>query len=224
MAEDQITNVKLSFTCPETWDNMAPTQGGRHCDKCNKTVHNFTNSKIEEFRAIMAENSNGICGRFRIDQMAPAIIPGWKKWISAALVVIGFNIIGCQQKPIGKVVATNKSHADTTDNSLTGVVLAPLNTPDSLPQYPGGEKALFKFLKQNRHLIKDKAIGLIAISFDVDSNGTLSNYKVLKGLNPAIDSQALDVVRRMPKWQPATKNGKPIVFNYTIPYLITDKK
>jgi len=221
MAEDQITNVKLRFTCPQNWDNIAPTKSGRHCDKCNKTVYDFTNSKADEFQTIMAENSNGICGRFRVDQMAPVLIPKWKKWISAALVLIGFNVIGCQEKPkpIGKIVSANKQNVDTINDLVIGDVA--IDVPDTLPEYPGGQKAFFKFINRHSHLIKDAAIGRIIISFDVNTNGTLTNYRVLKGLNSVIDSQALSVVKKMPKWHPAIKNGKAVKFNFVIPYLIT---
>lgn len=95
---NDIQNIQLRFSCPESWDNMTPNSNGRYCDKCNKTVHDFTNSKVEEFRAIVAENNNGFCGRFRIDQMAavPVALPLWKRWLSAALVLIGINLFACK--------------------------------------------------------------------------------------------------------------------------------
>lgn len=95
---DDIQNIQLRFSCPENWENMTPAENGRHCDKCNKTVHDFTNSKVEEFRAIMAENNNSVCGRFSIDQMAvvPVVLPLWKRWLSAALVLVGINLFACK--------------------------------------------------------------------------------------------------------------------------------
>jgi hypothetical protein len=68
---EPIKNIKLSFTCSENWDAMPQANGGRHCDKCQKKVHDFTKSKADEFRKVLAENNYNVCGRFSLEQMAP---------------------------------------------------------------------------------------------------------------------------------------------------------
>jgi hypothetical protein len=93
---EPIKNIELSFSCSENWDAMLQANGGRHCDKCQKKVHDFTNSKADEFRKVLAESGNSVCGRFTSEQMAaePAAFPLWKRWVSAALVIMGFNFLG----------------------------------------------------------------------------------------------------------------------------------
>ncbi|SFT26062.1 hypothetical protein [Mucilaginibacter polytrichastri] len=69
MPED-ITSINLKFSCGEKWDAMQPHQnGGRHCTQCHKVVYDFTNSKADEFRKILAENNYNIFGRFTADQL-----------------------------------------------------------------------------------------------------------------------------------------------------------
>lgn len=68
--QQDITNVKLNFSCSENWDAMTQADGGKHCDKCQKKVYDFTNSKADEFRKVLAENSYKVCGRFKIEQVA----------------------------------------------------------------------------------------------------------------------------------------------------------
>ena len=91
---EEIKNIKLSFTCSENWDAMPEAYDRRYCDKCQTKVHDFSNSKADDFRKILAENKYMICGRFNITQTAPAptAYPFWKRWVSAALVVLGFNL------------------------------------------------------------------------------------------------------------------------------------
>lgn len=106
MPED-ITSIKLKFSCQENWDAMQPVEGGRFCDKCNKRVYDFTDSNADEFRRIMAELP-GVCGKYKSEQVisAPLRLPFWKKWISAAVLLLGFNFTGChkENKPQTDVV------------------------------------------------------------------------------------------------------------------------
>jgi len=101
---EEIKNVELKFACSANWEAMDDAEGGKHCDKCQKKVYDFTNSKADEFKKILAENDYSVCGRFNATQIAPVpiVLPLWKKWLSAAMVLISITWIenkAIAQKP-----------------------------------------------------------------------------------------------------------------------------
>ncbi|QJD95094.1 hypothetical protein HH214_03975 [Mucilaginibacter robiniae] len=96
--KEEIKNVQLRFSCSENWNEMPKAEGGRYCDKCQKKVYDFTDSKVADFQRILAENNHNVCGRFTRQQMhvQPVILPFWKKWLSAAMVILGINLTNCK--------------------------------------------------------------------------------------------------------------------------------
>lgn len=91
------------------------------------------------------------------------------------------------------------------------------------PEYPGGMPALYTYLQKNikyPQSAKDNGIqGKVFVSFVIEKNGSITNVKVLKGINgaPECDSEAVRVIRMMPDWTPGKLNGKPVRAKYTIP-------
>ena len=97
---------------------------------------------------------------------------------------------------------------------LTGVV-------EYQPQFPGGIKACEQFIKENLHYpdTESDVQGRVIVSFLVERDGSLSDIKVVRGLDPAFDEEALRVVKMMPKWSPGATDGKISVMRYTIPII-----
>jgi TonB family protein len=97
---------------------------------------------------------------------------------------------------------------------LTGVV-------EYQPQFPGGIKACEQFIKENLRYpdTESDVQGRVIVSFMVERDGSLSNIKVVRGLDPAFDEEALRVVKMMPKWSPGATDGKISVMRYTIPII-----
>ncbi|MFD2514872.1 TonB family protein [Pontibacter locisalis] len=98
----------------------------------------------------------------------------------------------------------------------------PYTYVEQMPQFKGGEEEMIKFLAQNIRYPKDAQAegieGLVVISFVVDSDGSLDNLKVLKGLTKSLDAEALRVIKLMEgKWQPGKQNGKDVAVQYTMP-------
>ena len=80
--------------------------------------------------------------------------------------------------------------------------------------FPGGEQALYKWLN-NYMSYPVKALeqgiqGTVWLQFIVEKDGSISNVKVSKGVDPLLDNEALRVMRRMPKWEPGKDNGQPV--------------
>ena len=76
------------------------------------------------------------------------------------------------------------------------------------PSFPGGQSALITFLKENikypEQAIKDSIEGNVVVSFNVESDGTITNAQVVRSLHPLLDAEALRVVKLMPKWEPGS--------------------
>jgi TonB family protein len=92
---------------------------------------------------------------------------------------------------------------------------------DEMPQFPGGPYALFEFISKNIQYPKEaedaNLQGRVIVSFVVEKDGSVSNAKVVRPIDPLLDAEALRVVNSMPKWIPGKQNGEAFRVKYTIP-------
>ncbi|MDD2952737.1 MAG: energy transducer TonB [Parabacteroides sp.] len=90
-----------------------------------------------------------------------------------------------------------------------------------MPQFPGGDAELLKFIAKNIEYPQESQTngdqGRVICSFVVTSDGSLTNFKVLRGLTPLLDQEAMRVIKMMPRWTPGTQRGKPVAVKYTVP-------
>lgn len=93
--------------------------------------------------------------------------------------------------------------------------------PEEMPEFPGGYAALLNFLSQN---IKYPAIaaengitGKVTVNFVVNTDGSISDAKILRGVDQALDKEALRVIYSLPKWKPGKQSGKPVRVSYSVP-------
>lgn len=93
---------------------------------------------------------------------------------------------------------------------------------DVLPSYPGGEKALARFVEKNidypENALSDGVEGTVNVIFAVDENGTIYT-PATKGeaLGYGLDEAAADVIRKMPRWNPGSIKGKNVKTRFTLP-------
>lgn len=92
---------------------------------------------------------------------------------------------------------------------------------EDMPEFPGGELALRKWIANN---IKYPVIaaengiqGKVYVQFVVDKDGSISNARIARGVDPSLDQEALRVVNNLPKWKPGMQRGKPVRVSYTVP-------
>ncbi|MBN2807409.1 MAG: M56 family metallopeptidase [Prolixibacteraceae bacterium] len=92
---------------------------------------------------------------------------------------------------------------------------------EEMPEYPGGEDALRKFLgsevKYPTEASKNGIQGKVYVTFVVGSDGMVKNSKIARGVDPLLDAEALRVVNKMPKWIPGKQKGVPVNVTYTVP-------
>ena len=111
-----------------------------------------------------------------------------------------------------------------------------------MPQFPGGDAALKKFLEENvrcpKKVIRAGISGRIVASFVVEKDGSITELKIAgnrlkyKSGNPCTDStiiqrcekEALRVLKLMPKWIPGTQNGEPVRVKFCVPVIFNQPK
>jgi hypothetical protein len=89
--------LQIAQPCHESWDAMTPTEGGRHCAACQKTVVDFTWKTDAEILAYLASSSSETCGRLWTDQQNRPLVnllpakpaPRWRTWLATALALWG---------------------------------------------------------------------------------------------------------------------------------------
>ena len=92
---------------------------------------------------------------------------------------------------------------------------------DKEPEFPGGERALQRFIVDNveypQTAIKQKEEGKVFVQFIIEGDGSLFDVKIARGVSEALDNEALRIVKSMPKWIPGESNGKVVRVKYTLP-------
>jgi len=104
--------------------------------------------------------------------------------------------------------------AQETDGEIFVVVEEP-------PVFPGGEQALADFISQNlvypQSALNAEIQGIVYVSFVVEKDGSVSEPKILRGIDPDCDAEAIRVVMSLPNWTPGKQRGAPIRVQYNLP-------
>jgi outer membrane biosynthesis protein TonB len=113
------------------------------------------------------------------------------------------------------------------NSSNSGIVEMGFTVVEEQPSFPGGVDSLQKYLTLKTKLPNnwrfDSINGKVFIEFLVESNGSISNPKILRGLNPILDSIAIGAIKVMPKWVPAKQRGEPVNCEFRLPILFGDQ-
>ena len=92
---------------------------------------------------------------------------------------------------------------------------------EKMPEFPGGVQELLGFLsktiKYPAEAEKAGTQGRVIATFVVKKDGSISDARVVKSVDPLLDAEALRVINAMPAWIPGTQNGKPVNVKYTVP-------
>jgi protein TonB len=96
-----------------------------------------------------------------------------------------------------------------------------LTFAEVMPSYPGGTKELYAFLSKQMiyppAAAEEGVQGRVVVHFAVGTDGSISQIKVIKPVDPRLDAEAIRLVKLMPKWIPGAQNGKPVSVYYTLP-------
>ena len=97
-----------------------------------------------------------------------------------------------------------------------------LEKAEVMPEFPGGEQAMMKFVSENVQYpeeAKEKEIsGHVLVGFIVEKDGSVNEVKIVRGIGGGCDEEAVRVVKAMPKWKPGKQDGKTVRVSYTMPF------
>ncbi len=92
---------------------------------------------------------------------------------------------------------------------------------EEMPQFPGGAPALLEFLSKNirypKEAFESNVQGRVLATFVVEKDGSISETKVVKAVDPMLDEEAIRVLNSMPNWTPGKQSGKAVRVKYTVP-------
>lgn len=132
-------------------------------------------------------------------------------------------------------VETESIEVNTEETETEVVIAAPVEAPveeeeeevvfvvvESMPEFPGGQQALFKYLNENVKypvIAQENGIqGRVICQFVVNKDGSIVDVEVVRsGGDASLDKEAIRVIKSMPKWKPGKQRGKPVRVKYTVP-------
>ena len=92
---------------------------------------------------------------------------------------------------------------------------------EEMPSFPGGQGALMAFLSSNIKypvVAQENGVqGRVIVGFVVERDGSITDVKVMRSVDPSLDREAQRVVRAMPRWKPGKQNGSAVRVKYTVP-------
>ena len=100
----------------------------------------------------------------------------------------------------------------------------PFQLVEQKPKFQGGDANAFsKWVAQNLNypeIAKENGVqGRVMLQFKVNANGTVSDVKVLRGVDPSLDKEAVRVVSTSPKWEPGRQRDRAVPVTYTFPVI-----
>ncbi len=188
---------EYSFGCP-TWEDPLPTE----------TQFFHPNFKAEKPPEIPKKQNTPKSPRRVIDSFRYSDIPN----MSAAPVTSKILVNNTQTNLSSRGLATNPT--------LPGAEI--------MPEFPGGQAALSAYLSGKisyTSRARDAHIqGKVFVEFTVNRYGRIEDVKLIRGLDPDLDRQAIEAVVSMPNWIPGRHNGVPVSVRFVMPVSFTLKK
>ena len=132
-------------------------------------------------------------------------------------------------------VETESIEVNTEETEQEVVIAAPVEAPveeeeeevifvvvEKMPEFPGGQQALFKYLSENVKypvIAQENGIqGRVICQFVVNKDGSIVEVEVVRsGGDASLDKEAVRVIKSMPKWKPGKQRGKAVRVKYTVP-------
>jgi len=130
-----------------------------------------------------------------------------------------FNVEGNSDK--GEVLKAEQEIAQpeppkVEENKVFDVV-------EEMPSFPGGNAALMSYLSSNVKypvVAQENGVqGRVVVGFVVEKDGSVSDVKVVRSVDPSLDKEAMRVVKSMPRWNPGKQNGSAVRVKYNVPVL-----
>ncbi len=134
----------------------------------------------------------------------------WKYLLLIPATALGIVLHSCKSEDEKNTVVSQQVESDEV-----------LFVADKMPEFPGGQEALYQFMAENiKYPEEAKASGIegmVHVSFVVQHSGELSNIEVVKSEHASLDPAALKTIQQMPNWQPGEHEGKMVNVKCVLP-------
>ena len=113
----------------------------------------------------------------------------------------------------------------TVNNQITEETDQPFVSVEQMPQFPGGDLEMIKFIRYNvqypPRATEMHISGTVLVNFVVDRDGKITRLKVIRGIGGGCDEEAVRVLGKMPTWSPGKQGGKAVLVSFTVPIKFT---
>jgi len=110
----------------------------------------------------------------------------------------------------------------TVKTEITEEPEQPFIIVEQMPQFPGGEIEMMKFIKNNLRYpstaIEMGISGTVTVNFVVGKDGRITRIKVIRGIGGGCDEEAVRILEKMPPWSPGKQGGMTVMVSYTVPF------
>ena len=138
--------------------------------------------------------------------------------MNSKVAVGALNVVGNDENgevlKAKEVIATEPVKPKEEENKVFDVV-------EQMPSFPGGMGALMQYLSSHIKypvVAEENGIqGRVICTFVVERDGSITDVRIAKSVDPSLDKEAMRVVSKMPRWIPGKQNGSAVRVKYTLP-------
>ena len=188
-------------------------------DQLFSMANNFNYQSLKKRISMMTMNKSSRWNTLRALAVVPVIalaLLAFANTKSVAAVAINQQ---AKVTPSSQVVKGN-AEAQVTDESAPQSKKV-YRSVEQMPQFPGGEAGLMRYLQSNINYPANAAMnnigGRVILQFVVEKDGHIGEVKVVRSIDPEIDAEAVRVVKSLPDFIPGRQDGEPVAVWYTIP-------
>jgi protein TonB len=178
--------------------------------------------EIEELELLVEEEQVMSSEKFTAyemdDEVKPEEVTKTQDEMAQSNIAVGaFNVEG--QEEAEHVLKVNEKIVDEIPEVVEDTHV--FEVVEQMPQFPGGDAALMQYLSSHIHypaVAEENGIqGRVVCTFVVEKNGSISDVRVVRSVDAALDREAQRVIKSMPAWIPGKQNGAPVRVKYTVP-------
>ena len=137
--------------------------------------------------------------------------------LSATAPTVGSGVWNVGKKK-AKISRDIEIEEKTKQDSIIKEIIDPI---EEMPQYPGGEIELQKFIAKNLVYPKEAKeqgiTGKVYVRFEITKKGDVKKIQIARSIHPLLDAEAIRIIKLLPRWTPGKQQGKPVNSWYTIP-------
>lgn len=182
--------------------------------------------EIEELEQLVAEETVMNSEKFTAYEMeddAPEQVTKTQDEVAQSDVAIGAIDYDQGSDEAEHVLKVNEKVVDEVPPAVEETKV--FDVVEQMPQFKGGDQALMEYLNKNLRyppIAEENGIkGRVVCQFVVERDGSITDVKVVRSVDPSLDKEAVRVIKAMPKWTPGKQNGSAVRVKFTLPVTFT---